>query len=56
MKAESFEKSNQAAATSTHDIDKYHQEFKRDTWQARSPRERLVDLDTIGELTSAPPE
>src|SRR5688572_9270143 len=40
MKAESFEKSNQAAATSTHDIDKYHQEFKRE--------DSLVRAELIG--------
>ena len=50
MKAESFEKSKQAAATSTHEIDKYHQDFKKDTWESGNLLELLVDLDRISEL------
>ena len=49
MKAENFEKAKQAAATSTHDIDKYHQAFKKDTWAGRKQLEMLVDLDRTGE-------
>lgn len=55
MKAENFEKAKQAGVTSPHEIDKYHQEFKRDTWAARKPLELLVDLDRISELTRAAP-
>ena len=51
MKAESFEKAKEAAVTSTHEIDKYHKEFKRDTWNSRKQLELLLDLDRIGELT-----
>ena len=47
MKAESFEKSKQAAASSLHEIDIYHQSFKRDTWTSRTELELLLDLDTI---------
>jgi hypothetical protein len=52
MKAESFEKGKAAVATSSHEIDKYHQQFKRDTWDVHTPLELLVELDRIGELTS----
>ena len=51
MKAESFDKAKEAAATSTDEIDKYHKEFKRDTWGSRKQLEVLLDLDRIGELT-----
>ncbi len=50
MKAESFEQAQQAVATSTHDIDKYHQEFKRSAYESWKPLELLVDLDRIEEL------
>jgi len=50
MKPESFEKSKAAVAASTHEIDKYHQQFTRDTWDVRTPLELLVDLDRIGEV------
>jgi hypothetical protein len=53
MKAETFEKSKQAVAASMHDIDKYHQDFKKDTWQSSTQLELLVDLDRIGELAGA---
>jgi hypothetical protein len=52
MKAESFEKSKEAAANSMHEIDTYHKEFKRDTWDSRTQLELLLDLDRIGELAS----
>jgi hypothetical protein len=51
MKAKSFEKSKQAAAASTHDIDRYHQDFKRSTWEGGKQLEVLVDLDRIDELS-----
>lgn len=52
MKAESLEKSRQAVAVSPHDIDRYHQQFKQDTWESRKPLEVLVDLDRLGEVAS----
>jgi hypothetical protein len=51
MKAASFEKSREAAAASTHDIDRYHQDVKRSTWEGRKELELLVDLDTIEEIS-----
>ena len=54
MKAESFEKSKQAALASKHDIDRYHQEFKRSTWDTHTTLELLVDLDRIAELMGPP--
>ena len=47
MKAESFEKSRQAIQASTHDIDRYHQQFKRETWESGEQLELLVDLERI---------
>jgi hypothetical protein len=54
MKAESFEKSKEAAVASTHEIDRYHKEFKRDTWGSREQLELLLDLDRIPELPPGP--
>lgn len=51
MTAENFETAKQAATASTHDIDKYHREFKRGTWQHRQELEVLVDLDRIDEVS-----
>ena len=53
MTAESFEKAQQAVATSTHDIDRYHQEFKRSAFESRKQLELLVDLDRIEELRTS---
>jgi hypothetical protein len=50
MKAESFEKARDAAVRSTHDIDAYHKQFKRDTWETGKDLELLLDLDRIEEL------
>ena len=50
MKAESYEKSKQAVEKSTHDIDRYHQQFKRDVWESVEALEMLVDLDRISEM------
>lgn len=47
MKAESFEKSSQVFKKSAHDIDRYHQKFKEDTWEKVTKLEMLVDLDRI---------
>ena len=52
MKAESFEKACKAAETSTHDIDRYHQQVKADTWESLQPLELLVDLDRVAEITT----
>lgn len=50
MKAESFEKVREAVQKSTHEIDAYHQNFKRETWAERKQLEMLVDLDRISEI------
>jgi hypothetical protein len=44
MRAESMKKAKEAVGDSLHEIDAYHQEFKRETWQASQPAELLVDL------------
>lgn len=47
MKAESFEKAREAVQKSTHEIDAYHQNFKRETWAERKQLELLVDLENF---------
>jgi hypothetical protein len=54
MKAESFDTAAQAVVQSDHEIDAYHKAFKRDTWDARTPLELLIDLDRIDELVPGP--
>ncbi len=51
MKVEDFKKSREAAEKSPHPIDKYHQQFRRDTWEEQKQLELLVDLERIGEAT-----
>jgi hypothetical protein len=51
MKAESFEKAQNVFEKSTHAIDRYHQQFKQDTWTSTQPLKLLVDLDRISEVT-----
>jgi hypothetical protein len=53
MKAESFQKAREAVRSSVHDIDKFHQKFKQETWEERSSLELLVDLDRIQESRQA---
>jgi hypothetical protein len=55
MKAESFEKSRRAVVASTHDIDRYHQQFKKDTWESGKQLELLVDLERITEVSGQVP-
>lgn len=47
MKAESFEKSKQAVENSIHEIDKFHQQFKSETWEGGKKLELLVDLENF---------
>ena len=47
MKAESFEKAGEAVQKSTHEIDAYHQNFKRETWGERKQLELLIDLENF---------
>ncbi len=42
MKAESFEKAKDVVQTSLHSIDKYHQNFKRETWEDDKRLELLI--------------
>lgn len=50
MKAENFARARQAAEKSTHSIDEFHQNFKRETWADGKRLELLVDLDRTGEI------
>jgi len=51
MKAESFERAKETVQNSVHEIDEYHQTFKRETFEEGKPLELLVDLDRISEIT-----
>lgn len=50
MTAESFEQAREAVRHSTHAIDAYHQQFKRDTWDSTAQLERLLDIERIREV------
>jgi Family of unknown function (DUF6176) len=50
MTAESFERSRHAAIQSTHAIDEYHRQFKREVWEEIQELEPLVHLERISEL------
>lgn len=47
MKAKSFEQAREAVRKSAHEIDAYHQVFKRETWAERKQLELLVDLENF---------
>jgi hypothetical protein len=47
LKARSFEEARQAAQQSQHEVDAYHEEFKRDTWDTRKPLELLIDFENF---------
>jgi hypothetical protein len=49
MKAESFEKSGEAAKKSTYAIDVYHRQMMMEIREERTELELLVDLDRIPE-------
>jgi len=47
MKAESFEKSKKAVENSVHEIDKFHGQFKLETWESGKKLELLIDLENF---------
>jgi hypothetical protein len=49
LKARSLEEARQAAQRSQHEIDSYHEAFKRDTWDTRKPLELLIDFENFTE-------
>jgi hypothetical protein len=49
MKAESFERANKVSERSTHSIDKYHQNFKGETFEDGKKLKLLIDLDRISD-------
>jgi hypothetical protein len=48
MKAKSMQAAREAVRRSVHPIDTYHQQFKTDTWDARTALELLVDFESFG--------
>ncbi len=50
MVAESFEQLKAVVEASLHDIDAYHHQFKRYTWESGRRLELLVDLNRLDEL------
>ena len=47
MKAQSLGEAHAVVQSSPHPIDSYHQHFKVDTWQSRTPLELLVDFENF---------
>jgi len=47
MKARSLEEAGERARGSTHPIDEYHQRFKAETWESRTPLELLIDFENF---------
>lgn len=47
LKAQSLEKTSEVVQHSQHEIDAYHQEFKRDTWETRKSLELLIDFENF---------
>ena len=47
MKARSMEAAREAVERSVHPIDAYHQQFKADTWETRTPLELLIDFENF---------
>lgn len=47
MKAESFDKSKEAARNFVHEIDKFHRQFKSETWDDGKKLELLIDLENF---------
>ncbi len=48
MRGADLARSRDVAAKSKHDIDHYHQAFKRDAWEGGSELELLLDLEEPG--------
>ena len=53
MRAEDMERAQQVAKESLHDIDAYHQQFKRDTWVRGSVTELQLLVDLSQEMDGA---
>ena len=51
-KARSLESATRTARRSHHEIDDFHQQFKLDTWESRSPLELLIDFENLGDSFS----
>ena len=49
MRARSFEQAARAVRESPHEIDAFHQEFKRAAWADREEAELLVDLSPVSD-------
>ena len=50
MTTTDIERSQAVGRDSAHDIDAFHQAFKRDTWESGDPLETLVELTTLGTI------
>jgi len=50
MRAHSMEQAKQAAQSSPHEIDVFHQQFKKEAWEGSECLELLVDASILGEL------
>ncbi len=52
MTAENFEQSQKAAQASLHNIDAYHQQFKKDAWESGEALKPMLILDRLGDLNT----
>lgn len=50
MKGEIFEQAREIVQKSVHEIDKFHRQFKAETWETHESLEILVDLDRFSEI------
>jgi hypothetical protein len=48
MKARSLDQAREVVQRSPHDIDAFHQQFKRQTWVAQRRLELLIDFENFG--------
>jgi hypothetical protein len=53
MTTSDMKRSQAVGRESTHDIDAFHQAFKRDTWDSADPLEALVELTTFGTMPAS---
>jgi hypothetical protein len=47
MKARNLAAASETARRSAHPIDRYHQQFKVDTWEDQTPLELLIDFENL---------
>ena len=54
LRAESLAGAGELVQRSSHAIDAYHQKFKPENWESRTPLELLIDLENLGSRFCGP--